>query len=217
MEALRCLSGHASVRVCKQPPHRAGNWIPAAVSAHLLFLAVVAPCGGIALADSGPGDVRVPSPQMLYAPLGKVLGAPLYRFTLADTIEIVARRWTPIALVPDLPRPWLGATPESKYQPALLLRTMTRPRTYERTRFARVILGADRLAGSAAALGGLGLVGGLWGERTAGYLMGAGAVLGALWGGTIGADDPGLRIGVQTEPRTLPLERRSQRITDRRD
>jgi hypothetical protein len=152
---------------------------------------------------------------MLYAPIGRVLGAPLYRFVFADTIEIIGRRPASAVRFSTLPAAPLQPLPDPKYQPGLLLTTITRPHTYERSPFARVVFGADRMAGTAAALGGIGLVGGLWGERTAGYLMGAGAVLGALWGGTLGANDPGLRIGVEAEPRTWERERRSRPIEGR--
>jgi hypothetical protein len=76
--------------------------------------------------------------------------------------------------------------------------------------------GADLGAGTASALGGLGLVSGVWGEKTTGYLMGAGAILGAIWGGTAGADNSGfrMRVGVDaSDPaasrhRSLPNDRR---------
>jgi hypothetical protein len=71
-----------------------------------------------------------------------------------------------------------------------------------------VAFGADRGAGTAASLAGLGLVTGLWQEKTAGWLIGAGAVLGAIWGGIAGAEDPGLRIRVQAGPRDPEADRR---------
>ena len=110
----------------------------------------------------------------------------------------------------------LRPAPDPKYQGSLLLTTMLRPRTYERTRVARIIYGADRMAGTTAALSGIGMVSGLWGEKTAGYLMGAGAVLGALWGGTLGANDPGIRIGIDSEPRMLDLGRRTHEVPGER-
>jgi hypothetical protein len=136
----------------------------------------------------------------LYTPLGVALGRPTLRFTVADTIEIVAHRNGP-------PRPLamsaLGAIPSTPTMQERRQRAfsfMTHVRTFERPRFSRAIVGAGQLAGTASALSGLGLVGGLWGDKTAGYLMGAGAVLGALWGATLGADAPGIRLGVDPGP-----------------
>jgi hypothetical protein len=170
-----------------------------------------------AAADGAAEPPAAPSAGTPNAPVGTVLGAPLHRMVLADTIEIVARRSAPAALPPA---PLLSPLPpaaDRTYLRALAFSRATRPRTYERSRFARVVFGADRMAAAGAALGGLGLVSGLCGEKTAGYLMGGGAILGALWGGTVGADSPELRFGIETEPRTLELERRSERAGRERD
>ena len=64
------------------------------------------------------------------------------------------------------------------------------------SRASCALQGAGLGTGTASSLAGLGLVTGLWGQKTAGYLMGAGAVLGALWGGTIGSESSALRIRV---------------------
>ena len=168
------------------------------------------PLGVLWTAGTGSAQVRAESPS--YAPIGRVLGEPLHRFALTDTLEIIGRRGTP-------PANWaasLTGSPVPASEPALhgsLLRTaMLRPRIYERSRAARVIYGADRMAGASAALGGLGLVSGLCSERTAGYLIGAGAVLGALWGGTLGSDNASIRIGIEAEPRRYEIERRAVEV-----
>ncbi len=142
------------------------------------------------------------------------LGRPLHAVTIRDTLEIVARRrvtWLSTTALAALACSTDGANPQRSF----LLATMLRPRFRERTPFARVVMGADRLAAAGGAIGGLGMVGGLWGEKTTGILMGAGAVLGAVWGGTLGADDPDLRLGIEAEPRHLGMERRSPGLPGR--
>jgi hypothetical protein len=148
------------------------------------------------------------------------LSTPLLRFAAGDTVEIVAHRYTPLSPRWSLPSPsylTYRTAPTRQYCRAVAFTALTRPRTYERPRLIRAIYGADQVAGTAAALGGLGLVGGLWREKTAGYLMGAGAVLGALWGGTLGADNPGLRIGIDPGPPGTDDGRHSHRVAGRSD
>jgi hypothetical protein len=127
-------------------------------------------------------------------PAGTEIGRGPNQFVLGDTIEIVARRDPFVGRLSDPSRyPFLAYTDLRARRPvpiSLLLRT----KPVERSRFASVIYGADLGAGTASSLGGVGLVTGLWGEKTTGYLMGAGAILGAIWGGTAGANDSGLRI-----------------------
>jgi hypothetical protein len=137
------------------------------------------------------------------------------RFAAGDTIEIVARRFRPLSPTWSLPLPGYLTTPRPApdyRRHTLAFTALTRPRIYERPRAIRALYGADQVAGTAAALGGLGMVGGLWGEKTAAYMMGAGAILGALWGGTIGADDPRLRFGLDARAYGPGSERRSERI-----
>jgi hypothetical protein len=127
------------------------------------------------------------------------------RFVLSDTLEIVARR-DPLAGLPsDLSRYRYAATPGNPASGPVPVATLLQPRYVERSRFSCVLHGADLGAGAASAIGGAGLVSGLWRGKTAGYLMGAGAVLGALWGGTAGANNPGFRIRAtvgETDPET---------------
>jgi hypothetical protein len=159
------------------------------------------------------------------------LGAAGWRDPLivGDTLEIVARRTLPLGC-----DGWSFAPPKD---PLAALRTCTvhdplaqrlgeqvrpaavsllaapRPSTAEPTRFSRLVLGADLGAGMASSVAGAGLVTGLWGEKTAGYLMGAGAVLGALWGETIGSDNSALRIRVGMDD----SQRRWDRTNSQRD
>jgi hypothetical protein len=133
--------------------------------------------------------------------IGRELGLTQVRFAMRDTIEIVAHRYRPLMRPwPSPPLSYLAAAPAPQYYRSLAFSALTHRRTYERPRIARAICGAGQLTGTAAAVGGLGLVGGLWGDKTAAYLMGAGAVLGTLWGGTLGAETPGIRIGVDPGP-----------------
>lgn len=159
----------------------------------LLFL------GGPAAAENTPA-------RRWLAPVGRQLGAPLLRFAAGDTIEIVARRLAPPPLIPS----YSMTTPQ--YHRSIAFSVLSHPRTYERPRLARVIFGADQMAGTGAALAGLGLVGGICDDRTAGCLVGAGAILGALWGGTMGADEPGIRLGV--DPGSYGNPRREVRLTE---
>ncbi len=165
---------------------------------------------------SAPTPAQAELPLALSGPLriGTAPATPRPRFAAGDTVEIVARRFRPLSPQWTLPLPshWTSPASAPPLHRSYAYRTATRPRLYERPRAIRALYGADRVAGTAAAVGGLGMVGGLWGEKTAGYLMGAGAVLGALWGGTLGADNPGLRIGVAPERFDPESGRRSERI-----
>jgi hypothetical protein len=144
------------------------------------------------------------------------IGGDSSQFVQGDTIEIVARR----ELLPrersDLSRYRFLAHPDFRARHPVPVSLLLRPRTIELSRFSCAMHGADLGAGTASALGGLGLVSGVWGEKTTGYLMGAGAILGAIWGGTAGADNSGfrMRVGVDaSDPaasrhRSLPNDRR---------
>jgi hypothetical protein len=134
------------------------------------------------------------------------------RFGVGDTVEIVARRIPPLG--------WSGLSFATARDPLAALKTGTahhpsaarldgptplaevpllavpRPTTVEPSAFSRLVPGADLGAGAVSSVAGVGLVTGLWGQKTAGYLMGAGVVLGALWGGTIGSESSALRIRV---------------------
>lgn len=74
-----------------------------------------------------------------------------------------------------------------------------RPVLFEASRYQTTILGADKGAYMGLAAGFLGEWLGVWDERTALAIMGAGAAAGGLWGGTAGYHDPGLRIRVKSE------------------
>ncbi len=71
------------------------------------------------------------------------------------------------------------------------------PATVRLSRFGTAAYGADRGANAGLWLGGLGHILGLWSEEDALRMTAAGAVLGALWGGTAGAADDGFRIRVR--------------------
>jgi len=154
------------------------------------------------LLPAGPSTVRAQdtSPRLRTAPIGLPPAWSLPPYAEGDTIEIVAHRLRPLL---HRPLPSLSnylKTPTPLRDRARAFFVMTHPRTYERPLLERAIFGADRLGGSAAALGGLGLVGGLWKDKTVWYMMGAGSLAGALWGSTLGADNPGIRIGIEPEP-----------------
>jgi hypothetical protein len=181
------------------------------------FLGISGVVGILLLLIGNHVGAETPPARYLLAPIGKQIGVPLLHFALGDTVEIVAHRR------PSLGSHWSPATsvnlmaPKLQYQRSLAFFSLTHVRTYERSRLARTIYGADQFAGTAAALGGLGLIGGVWDGKTAGYFMGAGAVLGALWGGTLGADNPRIRIGVDQGPLGPEIGRRSPRIAREHD
>jgi hypothetical protein len=144
------------------------------------------------------------------------IGSDSVRFVSGDTIEIVARR----ARL-SLDRAVLSRYPYLRYSDVPVRRPvpvslLMRPRTIELSRFASVIYGADLGAGTASSLGGLGLVTGMWGGKTTGYLMGAGAILGAIWGGTAKSNDSGFRIRAAVDP-TDPAESRRRGLSGGRD
>ena len=143
-------------------------------------------------------------------------GADARRFALADTIEIVARR----ELLPrdrsDLARYPFLMHPDFRARRPVSVAVLLRPRTIELTRFSCLIHGADLGAGTASALGGLGLVSGVWGDKTAGYFIGAGAILGAIWGGTAGANDSGFRMRVGVDASDPTASRHRPLSDDRR-
>ena len=144
-------------------------------------------------------------------------------FGVGDTVEIVARRIPPLgsggfyfapakdplaALRTSTVHHPMAASLDSQERPAAVpLLAIPPPSTVEPSRFSRLVLGADLGAGTVSSVAGLGLVTGLWGQKMAGYLMGAGAILGALWGGTIGADNPALHIRVGLDDREARWDR----------
>jgi hypothetical protein len=132
------------------------------------------------------------------------IGADSVRFVSGDTIEIVARRGRLSLDRSMLSYLRYSDVPVRRPVPVSLL---MRPRTIELSRFASVIYGADLGAGTASTLGGLGLVTGMWGGKTTGYLMGAGALLGAIWGGTSKPAGSGIRIRAAVDP-SNPTESR---------
>jgi hypothetical protein len=157
-------------------------------------------------------------------------GAPWRNpLVVSDTLEIVARRTLPLgcdglsfapakdplaALRTSTVHDPLAQRLDEQMRPdEVFLLATPRPSTTEPTRFSRLVLGADLGAGMVSSVAGAGLVTGLWGEKTAGYLMGAGAVLGALWGETIGSDNSALRIRVGMDD----SQRRWDRTNSQRD
>lgn len=177
----------------------------------------------VLLACACTGPLRAESARRIAWPIashGMRLGAIALRnpFVVGDTLEIVARRTPPLgsgisyggpardplaALRTGAVDDPLATRPATEARPSTLsLLARPRPIFVEPTKFSRLVLGADLGAGMVSSVAGAGLVTGLWGEKTAGYLMGAGAVLGALWGGTIGSDNSALRIRVGGDPQT---------------
>ena len=133
------------------------------------------------------------------APSASQPPAPPSEVVLADTIWVVARaapwdgcRFTLLSLRPAS----RGFDSEPLLSPYL---SGPRLQTVRLSRFACTAYGADRGANAGLFLGGLGNLTGLWDEKTAFYLMGAGAALGALWGGSAGAEDPAFRVRVEFE------------------
>jgi hypothetical protein len=133
-------------------------------------------------------------------PATRGIGRDSSLFVSGDTIEIVARRDRLSGYRLGLSRYRFRAFPDFRVRRPVPLSLVLRPKPIELSRFSCAIHGADLGAGTASTLGGLGLFAGLWGEKTTGYLMGAGAILGALWGGTAGADDSRFRIRVGADP-----------------
>jgi hypothetical protein len=130
--------------------------------------------------------------------IGQPLELPVRGVAVWDTVQIVAYRPRLFRLNRSTSQ---GArTDSAAAERSLAFSAMSHFQTHERPRISRVVFGAGQMAGRAGALSGVGLVGGLWGEKTAGYLIGAGAVLGAILGGTVGADDPSISIGIDTRP-----------------
>jgi len=171
----------------------------------LLFCA----CAGACRAQVRPGVTPPTS-----AP-NRIDRAP-HQFVSGDTVEIVARR-----VYLSLDRPGLSRYPFRTYtdfraRRPVPLSVLMQPKSIEPTRFARVIYGADLGASAASSLGGVGMVAGLWGGRTAGYLMGAGAVLGAIFGRNAAANEYGLRIRAEADGGSSPSTRHST-VPDQRD
>jgi hypothetical protein len=137
---------------------------------------------------------------------------PPERCAVADTVEIVAKRERP-APAPSLlaPPPPLLSYNFYRERVPVPVGVLLRPHTYERTRFACAVQGADLGACLATNVSSLGLVTGLWGEKTAAYMMGAGAVLGAIWGGTTTANRTGISIGARLDDQHADIERHRSR------
>ena len=124
-------------------------------------------------------------------------GVPI--FELPDTIMVEARRYgygtRQVELLYDTLRPSLADSLRLPASPFAL-----RPRTMELSRFGCAMYGADLGAATALNLGGLGSLLGWWSEETAFYMMGAGAALGAIWGGTLGNENSKFRIRIDARP-----------------
>jgi hypothetical protein len=126
---------------------------------------------------------------------GAVAGAP------ADTSRFV-RLGGLYRLDPGKPfstgeRPWLRTGGVSAFVVPLEYpaptRLLLRPRRVELNRFQAAMYGLDRGAAMAFNAGAAGSMLGFWDEDTALRMTGLGAVLGAMWGGIFGADDPEFR------------------------
>ena len=69
-------------------------------------------------------------------------------------------------------------------------------RTYELTRMGCALKGAEAGATLGLFVGALGNTTGMWNERNSWFLVGAATALGAILGGTAGADSPKWRVHV---------------------
>jgi len=72
-------------------------------------------------------------------------------------------------------------------------------RTYELSRLGCALKGAETGATLGLFVGALGNTTNMWNERSSWFLVGAATALGAILGGTAGADDPGWRIYITPE------------------
>ncbi len=116
-------------------------------------------------------------------------------FELPDTIMVEARRYgygpRQVELLYDYFRDDLSDTLAPRASVYAL-----RPRTRRLSRLEEIAFTADRAANTALFLGGVGHLIGLWDEKTALTMMGAGAALGTIWATTVGGKDSGVRIEV---------------------
>ena len=188
---------------------RRSPWI-GRVSGIAGVLAIVLLCAG--------ADVLLAQVRREMVPLGKAtteIRSDSSRFVLGDTIEIVARRELLPCARSDLSRYSFLAHPDLRARHRIPVSLLLQTRTIELSRFSCAIHGADLGATTASAFGGLGLVSGVWGGKTTGYLMGAGAILGAILGGTAGADNSGFRMRVGVDA-SDPAASRHRAVPDDR-
>jgi hypothetical protein len=169
-----------------------------AAVALLLFLPVEASAGTAPAhpAASGADSLSIPTPLQGLP----VLEAP-------DTVRVEASRsgaGAPGAPgTPSLTRrqvkllfPGLGPSSAAASLTPPPGRLLAPPVAVRLTRFGCAAYGADRGASTALWIGGVGHMLGFLSEKDALRLTAAGAVLGALWGGTAGAEDTGFRVRV---------------------
>lgn len=175
------------------------------------LFAIVLLCAG---AEASRAQIR--QGMVPLVPATTEIGSDSSRFVLGDTIEIVARRELAPRYRPDLSRYPFLVHSDLRVRHPVPVSVLLRRRTSEPSRLSCAIHGADLGAGTTSALGGLGLVSGVWGEKTTGYLMGAGAILGAIWGGTAGADNPGFRMRVDVDALDPAANRHRPTPDDRR-
>lgn len=201
------------------PAAPGGRWTGLVRACALAFALVallpgVAPCGTRDLVELARSPAIPPSPEP--PPTSAIeVHHPTPCFQMSDTIEVVARRGLVAGFRISRTGSRVLGHPDLASPRPVSVALLMKPRTMELSRFACAIYGADQAAGTAAALGGAGLVAGVWGEKTTGYLMGAGAILGAIWGGTAGADDSRFRIRVEAgPPRTESESTRSYPTTE---
>ena len=144
-----------------------------------------------------PGGLAIVFGVLLAAPQ---LDIPV--FDAPDTVVVEARRqWMPrpqVSLLYESLRPSLGTRGLLKVpSPASV---PTRPPMIELTRFGRILYGADAGAYRGLSVGALGSWWGLWEERKAWYMMGAGAALGAIWGGVSTGENSRVQIRANASP-----------------
>lgn len=175
----------------------------------------------VLLLGAGADAPRAESRRLLFprpplVPAAHEAGRDSSQFTSGDTVEIVARR-PRLSLDPSVisRSPYL-VNPDYRVRRPVPISVVLRPKTIELSRFSCLIHGADLGAGTASTIGGLGLLTGLWGEEATVGLMSAGAILGAIWGGTAGADDSNFRIRVGVDASDPAAHRSSQPSGDRR-
>lgn len=137
--------------------------------------------------------------------LGVVLAAVQFDlpvFDTPDTVVIEARRegmprpqvkllYDSIRPGMQVPGPWRVPSPAS---------FPSRPPCVELSGLGRIAYAADAGAYAGLSVGTLGSWFGLWDERKAWYLMGAGAALGAIWSGASGTGNSRVQIRATASP-----------------
>lgn len=173
-----------------------------AFGAVLLGMAVpyAGPALGAAIPQSASGAFAE-QPDTLAATTGGAAGEQALRTQPGlGTLAVDPRRELtlhPIAL------PLQGTPARSVQLPPLSLLHPYRPTpltaSLQLSRFETAWVGAGRGAYAGMALGFVGTQSAMWTQRTSWALMGIGAALGALWGSTLGNDNPSVQMRVEPQ------------------